>query len=75
VGEVTLGRKGRFGLKPHCLVADSSYGSVGKKIAPHIRVFDKSTRTDASRADFVSDMSRIATSIRPTPNCCSSIAA
>jgi len=49
---------------PHCLVAHSSFGSVDKKIASHIQVFDKSARTDAYRADVVSDMSMIATSVR-----------
>ncbi|MDH6235002.1 IS5 family transposase [Mesorhizobium soli] len=55
----------RFGLKPDYLVADSAYGSAEnlawlvkhKTIAPHIPVFDKSTRADGtfSRADFVWD--------------------
>lgn len=55
----------RFGLKPGYLVADSAYGSADnlawlvkhKKIAPHIPVFDKSTRTDGtfSRGDFTWD--------------------
>jgi hypothetical protein len=52
----------RFGLKPQSLVADSAYGSAEnlawlvkqRGIAPHIPVFDKSTRTDGtlSRSDF-----------------------
>jgi transposase len=56
----------RFGLKPGYLVADSAYGSSSnlawlvkqKKIAPHIPVFDRSTRTDGtfSRADFTFDV-------------------
>jgi transposase len=55
----------RFGIKPAWLAADSAYGSApnlawlvkDKKIAPHIPVFDKSTRTDGtfSRADFTFD--------------------
>lgn len=55
----------RFGLKPHSLVADSAYGSAEnlaflvkqRGIAPHIPVFDKSSRTDGtfSRSDFVFD--------------------
>jgi transposase len=55
----------RFGLKPNYLTADSAYGSADslawlvkqKKIAPHIPVFDKSTRTNGtfSRADFTFD--------------------
>jgi len=55
----------RFGLKPAYLAADSAYGSAAnlawlvkeKQIAPHIPVFDKSTRTDGtfSRADFTFD--------------------
>jgi IS5 family transposase len=55
----------RFGLKPAYLAADSAYGSAAnlawlvkdKAIAPHIPVFDKSTRTDGtfSRADFTFD--------------------
>jgi hypothetical protein len=55
----------RFGLKPAYLAADSAYGSAAnlawlvkeKQIAPHIPVFDKSTRTDGtfSRADCTFD--------------------
>ncbi len=55
----------RFGLKPQHLAADSAYGSAEnlawlvkeKKIAPHIPVIDKATRTDGtfSRVDFVYD--------------------
>ncbi len=52
----------RFGLKPGYLTADTAYGTAQnlawlvkkKNIAPHIPVFDKSTRTDGtfSRSDF-----------------------
>ena len=55
----------RFGLKPQSLVADSAYGSAEnlaflvkqRGIAPHIPVFDKSSRTDGtfSRSDFAFD--------------------
>jgi len=55
----------RFGLMPRSLAADSAYGSAEnlaflvkqRGIAPHIPVFDKSSRTDGtfSRADFVFD--------------------
>jgi transposase len=55
----------RFGLTPQSLAADSAYGSAEnlaflvkqRGIAPHIPVFDKSTRTDGtfSRSDFVFD--------------------
>src|SRR5262245_25448235 len=52
----------RFGLKPERLAADSAYGSASslnwmveeQGIAPHIRVFDRSQRSDGtfSRDDF-----------------------
>ena len=55
----------RFGLKPGYLTADTAYGTAQnlawlvkqKQIAPHIPVFDKSTRTDGtfSRSDFTFD--------------------
>jgi Transposase DDE domain len=58
----------RFGIKPAFLAADSAYGSEEslawlvkrKEIAPHIPVFDKSSRTDGtfSRADFAFDAER-----------------
>jgi Transposase DDE domain len=54
----------RFGLKPKRLAADTAYGTgkflgwlAQEKIAPHIPVWDRSTREDGtfSRADFVFD--------------------
>lgn len=54
----------RFGLKPRRLAADTAYGTgkflgwlAQQKIAPHIPVWDKSTREDGtfSRADFTFD--------------------
>jgi transposase len=58
----------RFGLKPDRLAADSAYGSAPslhwlvetKGIAPHIPVFDKSSRDDGtfSRSDFRFDEAR-----------------
>jgi transposase len=55
----------RFGLTPQHLAADSAYGSADnlawlvkeKRIAPHIPVIDKASRTDGtfSRSDFVYD--------------------
>jgi transposase len=58
----------RFGLKPDHLAADSAYGSAAnlawlvreRQIAPHIPVFDRSTRTDGtfSRSDFAFDAER-----------------
>jgi Transposase DDE domain len=57
----------RFGLRPQRLAGDTVYGAVrllkwlvDRKIAPHIPVWDKSTRPDGtfSRADFVFDRSR-----------------
>jgi hypothetical protein len=54
----------RFGLKPKRLAADTAYGTgkflgwlAKEKIAPHIPVWDRSTREDGtfSRADFVFD--------------------
>jgi transposase len=59
----------RFGLKPKRLVADTAYGTgkllgwlVGAGIAPHIPVWDKSTREDGtlSRSDFRWDKRRAA---------------
>jgi len=56
--------KARFGLKPKQLAADTAYGTgrflgwlVEQKIAPHIPVWDMSTREDGtfSRADFAFD--------------------
>jgi transposase len=56
--------KARFGLKPKRLAADTAYGTgkfldwlVKQEIAPHIPVWDKSTREDGtfSRADFIFD--------------------
>jgi transposase len=54
-----------FGVHPDKLIADTGYGSAEmlgwlvdeRGIAPHIPVFDKSTRTDGtfSRADFIFD--------------------
>jgi transposase len=67
-GEITAARtmiertEDRFGLRPERLAADTAYGTADtlnwlvneRHIAPHIPVFDKSTRTDGtfSRADF-----------------------
>jgi hypothetical protein len=57
----------RFHLQPQRLAADTAYGAVrllkwlvDRKIAPHIPVWDKSTRSDGtfSRADFVFDRER-----------------
>jgi transposase len=57
----------RFHLQPRRLAADTAYGAVrllkwlvDRKIAPHIPVWDKSTRSDGtfSRADFVFDRER-----------------
>lgn len=54
----------RFGLKPKRLAADTAYGTgkflgwlAQEKIAPHIPVWDKSTREDGtfSRTDFAFD--------------------
>ena len=54
----------RFGVKPKRLAADTAYGTgkflgwlAQEKIAPHIPVWDKSTREDGTfgRADFVFD--------------------
>ncbi len=54
----------RLGLKPKRLAADTAYGTgkflgwlAKEKIAPHIPVWDRSTREDGtfSRADFVFD--------------------
>ena len=54
----------RFGLKPKRLAADTAYGTgkflnwlVGRKIAPHIPVWDKGEREDGtfSRSEFVFD--------------------
>jgi hypothetical protein len=53
--------KDRFDLHPERLIADTAYGTgpmlgwlVERKIAPHIPVFDKSSRSDGTwtRADF-----------------------
>jgi hypothetical protein len=53
--------KDKFDLHPERIIADTAYGSgpmlgwlVDRKIAPHIPVIDKATRTDGtwSRADF-----------------------
>ncbi len=57
----------RFGLKPRRLIADTAYGTgkflgwlLGAGIAPHIPVWDKSTREDGtfSRSDFRWDKRR-----------------
>ena len=59
--------KERFDLRPQRLVGDTAYGAarllkwlVDRQIAPHIPVWDRSTRSDGtfSRADFVFDRSR-----------------
>jgi transposase len=57
----------RFDLRPQRLAGDSVYGAVrvlrwlvDRQIAPHVPVWDKSTRHDGtfSRADFVFDQER-----------------
>ncbi len=59
--------KARFDLHPERLIADTAYGTapmlgwlVGRKIAPHIPVFDKSGRNDGTwtRADFERDAAK-----------------
>lgn len=55
----------RFGIKPHRLVGDTAYGTASllgwmvddKQIEPHVPVWDKSVRQDASlsRSDFTYD--------------------
>ena len=57
----------RFDLRPQRLAGDTVYGAVrllkwlvDRNITPHVRVWDKSARTDGtfSRADFVFDQQR-----------------
>jgi hypothetical protein len=57
----------RFDLLPQRLAGDTVYGAarllkwlMGRKIAPHVPVWDKSARTDGtfSRSDFVFDRER-----------------
>jgi transposase len=68
ITETMVERVGRrFNLRPQRLAGDTVYGAVrllkwlvDRKIAPHIPVWDKSTRSDGtfSRADFVFDQER-----------------
>ena len=57
----------RFDLQPQRLAGDTAYGAarllkwlVGRRITPHIPVWDKSARSDGtfSRADFIFDRER-----------------
>ena len=68
VAQTMIDRVGRcFDLRPQRLAGDTVYGAVrllkwlaGRKIAPHVPVWDKSARHDGtfSRADFVFDRER-----------------